>query len=177
MCIAGDSIDLQWIDVIEHQLRRAAFLASSPISSVSVDTLDFGKGGAGCTMDVPTWWGMLKDVKQLDALDKDGHRLARFRYFKFYQMVPGYLEFIRKNCDILVINLSLHWKPSTGKGDDPKSYLPLAIEAGAVYLSNFSNNGKIAIWRETSPQYGKFDKFDGTFDILGRPCLMVLSDI
>ena len=151
MCLAGDSLDLQWFDVLGHQLHRAAFLASSPISRVQEEVID--SGSFGCNLDVPKWWGMMKDVGQRDALGKDGQRLARFRYFKFYQFVPGYLEFIRKNCDIIIINLSLHWRPSDGKGDDPSSYFPLAVEAAGVYISNLSNSGKIAIWRETSPQH------------------------
>jgi len=165
MCFAGDSLDLQWSEILGHQLHRAAFLASSPISSVRETNSDLSK--LGCNLHVPMWWGMMKEINQYDALDRDGEMLARFRYFKLYQLVPGYLEFIRKNCDILIINLSMHWKPSDGKGDDPKSYFPLAVEAAGVYLSNFSNNGKIAIWRETQPQH--FPSQTGLWE--GKPVL------
>ena len=70
---------------------------------------------------------------------------------------------MRKNCDILVINLSLHWRGDNGKGKNPLSYYPLAVEAAGVYLSNFSNNGKIAIYRETGPQH--FPTPDGAYDV------------
>ena len=87
MCLAGDSIDKQWFEVLGHQLHRAAYLASSPISSVWEGSIQLGD--LGCNLDVPKWPGMMKDVGQLDALGKDGQRLARFRYFKFYQFIPG----------------------------------------------------------------------------------------
>ena len=65
------------------------------------------------------------------------------------------------SCDILSINLSLHWKADDGQGDDPSSYEPFAIEGAATFLSNFSASGKVAIWRETTPQH--FSSPDGVY--------------
>lgn len=59
------------------------------------------------------------------------------------------------------MSFAFHWQVQNWKGRFGGTYYPPAIESAAAFLSNYSANGKVAIWRSTSPTHfpgGAYDK-------------------
>ena len=125
-------------------------------------------------------WRIAQEVLETMVTFHDKSRNSfRFQYLKLYGWGPWLYEYMDA-CDVIIMNLSLHYIAS---GDFPGRTghaLYDDTQAAITYLTNFSagTQNRIAIWRSSLPQH--FDTHDGHYpsdnNVAQAPCVAINED-
>jgi len=176
LCFVGDSIDFSIYDAFKVNLQRASKLQQNgqlsykyPVLFVEEREFEVNVSRTDNGVHyVPAGWRQLKRILQTEVVlyNNDNSKTAKFSYFQHYGWSPWDVELL-ENCNIIVMNLSLHYDSDSGRGNRFGNPLTDDTRAAITALVNFttatSKKNRIAIWRSTLPQH--FDTKNGHFEM------------
>ena len=174
LCLAGDSIDLQFYYALRNNLLRASRLrerdggrpAARPGANASVAAerlipVAYTNATSG-PVDYSIYWMCMREIREtLVTLRRGdgGERVARIWFFKMYGRSP-WITFFMDECDVLILNLGLHYDARGAMIG--QHYGPNRLEddfrAAVTFLAGFASSrtpgeGRTAVWQSALPQH------------------------
>ncbi len=162
LCFVGDSVDYEFYDALKTNLQRTLKLQKLGHAPYN-DLIDFineriipvntSRAENGVKY-VPPGWQQMTNVEETEVKFLGSNATTKFSYFKHYGWSPWDFE-ILEDCNIVVMNLSLHYyfKDSRSKFFGNKLFDD--VRAAITSLVNFttSKSRRIAVWRSALPQH------------------------
>mmetsp|Transcript_4989 Transcript_4989/g.10098 ORF Transcript_4989/g.10098 Transcript_4989/m.10098 type:complete len:512 (+) Transcript_4989:131-1666(+) len=174
LCFVGDSIDYSIYDAFKVNLLRTLKLRKDsqlsykyPVLSVEEREYEVNVSRTDNGIHyVPPGWRQLKRILESEVTLNNSSKTAKFSYFQHYGWSPWDVELL-ENCNIIVMNLSLHYNSDSGRGNRFGNLLADDTRAAITTLVNFTTTtttekNRIAIWRSTLPQH--FNTKNGHFE-------------
>eukprot|EP00804_Cyclotella_cryptica_P021683 CCRYP_018273-RA/>CCRYP_018273-RA protein AED:0.34 eAED:0.34 QI:1694/1/1/1/0/0/2/1/567 len=189
LCFAGDSIDFQFYFALKNNLHRAELLQQKHFNTSLVNVsshhyptryrTEVGDPMKGYRLGDGDWKLAEAVYETVVTFHDESINAFRFQYLKHYGWGPWLYEYMDA-CDVIIMNLALHYVASGDFEDRTGHTLFDDTQAAITYLTNFSASKKnrIAIWRSTLPVH--FDTPNGHYpsdgNISQTPCVAIKED-
>jgi hypothetical protein len=180
LCLAGDSIDLQFYYALRNNLSRQRKLLRNQIN-ISISDMHSIPVNYTNETGFPTYTGWMtmsqivetvvsiKNQLENDNDDEGEAYTTSFRYFQMYGWSPWVTSFM-DDCDVVVMNLGLHY---SSRGDMRGTHFGSPkyrddVMAAMTYMADFasdttmSGRDRIMVWRSVLPQH--FNSTDGHYE-------------
>jgi len=152
LCFVGDSVDYELYDALKTNLQRAMKLQTlghTPYN-VSIDfvheriiPVNTSRADNGVNY-VPPGWQQMTSIEETTVLFSGSNETTTFSYFKHYGWSPWDFE-ILEDCNIIVMNLSLHYYFKDGRSKFFGNKLFDDVRAAITSLVNFTHLKVIAL--------------------------------